>query len=154
MCDICNRCRLQKARCRKRIDEKTFAACKKPTKFADLLTADHEVIAERNPDNKSRHDDKYAIIIQDWKTTWIDPFPSQAKTADDTLLNFKKFLRPGVIPKAIYSDSSKEVEKAVHGLGSLPATCTPHIPQTDGIADNSVRRVKEGTSCLLTQSGL
>ena len=33
-------------------------------------------------------------------------------------------------------------------------TCTPHRPQTNGIAERAVRRVREGTRCAQVQSGL
>ena len=34
------------------------------------------------------------------------------------------------------------------------ATSTPHRSETDGIAERAVRRVEEGTSAVLLQSGL
>jgi hypothetical protein len=32
-------------------------------------------------------------------------------------------------------------------------TCTPHRSETNGMAENAVKRVKEGTSCSISQSG-
>ncbi len=53
----------------------------------------------------------------------------------------------------IYTDNSKEFIKAFEDLGFSHDTSTPHRPETNGIAERAVRRVKEGTSCALSQSG-
>ena len=80
--------------------------------------------------------------------------PVPSKTGSDSLLALQHFLGPNVVPKLVYSDNSGELSLAVKLLGGLPDTCTPHVPQTNGIAENCVRKVKEGTSCLILQSGL
>ena len=69
-----------------------------------------------------------------------------------TALQF--FHGPNVVPKLLYSDNSGELGLAIKLMGGIPDTCTPHVPQTNGIAENCVRKVKEGTACLLLQSGL
>ena len=54
-------------------------------------------------------------------------------------------------PKA---GSADEFKKALEELGMSHDTSTPHRPQTNGVAERAVRRVKEGSSCALAQSGL
>ena len=58
------------------------------------------------------------------------------------------------MPKVIYTDNSLEFGKACEDLSWNHCTSTPHRSETNGIAERSVRRVKEGTSAVLLQSGL
>ena len=54
----------------------------------------------------------------------------------------------------MYSDNAKEIIKACANLTLRHDTSVAHQPQTNGIAEASVRRIKEGSSCILLQSGL
>ena len=56
-------------------------------------------------------------------------------------------------PKAIYTDNSLEFGKACQDLSWNHCTSTPHRSETNVIAERAVRRVKEGTSAALLQSG-
>ena len=56
--------------------------------------------------------------------------------------------------KVIYTDNSLEFGKACEDLSWNHCTSTPHRSETNGIAERAVRRVKEGTSAVLLQSGL
>ena len=47
-----------------------------------------------------------------------------------------------------------EFGKACEDLSRNHCTSTPHRSETNGIAERAVRRVKEGTSAVLLQSGL
>ena len=53
-------------------------------------------------------------------------------------------------PNVIYTDNSLEFGKACEDL----SWSTPHRSETNGIAERAVRRVKEGTSAVLLESGL
>ena len=66
----------------------------------------------------------------------------------------QKFLEPERKPKVIYTDISLEFGKACEDLSWNHCTATPHRSETNGIAERAVRRVKEGTSAVLLQSGL
>ena len=63
-------------------------------------------------------------------------------------------MEPNRKPKIIYTNNSLEVGKSCEELSWNHCTSTPHRSQTHGIAERAVRRVKEGTSAVLLQSGL
>ena len=65
-----------------------------------------------------------------------------------------KFLEQSHKPKVVYTDNSNEFGKACEDLSWNHRTSTPHRSETNGIAERAVRRVKEGTSAVLLQSGL
>ena len=56
--------------------------------------------------------------------------------------------------KVIYTDNSLEFGKACEDLSWNHCTSTPHRTETKSIAERAVRRVKEGISAVLLQSGL
>ena len=47
-----------------------------PTEFADLVTCDHEHIAAHDFNCESVDGDKFALVIQDWYSKWLDSIPS------------------------------------------------------------------------------
>ena len=65
-----------------------------------------------------------------------------------------KFLEPATKPKVIYTDNSLDFGTSCQELSSNHCTSTPHRSERSGIAERAVRRVKEGTSAVLLQSGL
>ena len=75
-------------------------------------------------------------------------------TSQETQRSLQKFLEPDRNPEVIYTDYSWQFGKACEGLSWNHCTSTPHRSETDGIAERAVRRVKEGTSSVLLQSGL
>ena len=58
------------------------------------------------------------------------------------------------IPKSFTLTIPLEFGKACEDLSWNHCTSTPHRSETQGIAERAVRRVKEGTSAVLSQSGL
>ena len=80
--------------------------------------------------------------------------PCKNKTSQETQRSLQKFLEPERKPKVIHTDNSLEFGKACDDLSWNHCTCTPHRSETNGIAERAVRRVKEGTSAVLLQSGL
>ena len=65
-----------------------------------------------------------------------------------------KFLEPSRKPNVMYTDNSLEFGRSCQEQSWNHCTSTPHRSETNGIAERAVRRVKEGTSVVLLQSGL
>ena len=66
----------------------------------------------------------------------------------------RKFLGPQTACKHAYTDGSAELEGACEKLDILHDASTPYRPETNGIIERANRRIKEGSSCALVQSGL
>ena len=79
-------------------------------KFDDLITADHKVL---NEEGESRNNHRYAVVVQDLATQWIQSYPCKTKTSQRSL---QKFLEPTRKPKVIYTDNSLEFGKACEDL--------------------------------------
>ena len=70
-----------------------------------LITADHKVLSEGC---ESRNNHRYAVVVQDLATRWIQSYPCKTKTSLETQRSLQKFLEPNRKPKVIYTDSSLE----------------------------------------------
>ena len=119
--------------------------------FGDFITADHQVLSDNC---ESRNNHRFAVVVQDLATQWIQAYPCKTKTSQETQRSLQKFLEPNRNLKVIYTDNSLEFGKACEDLSWNHCTSTPHRSETNGIAERAVRRVKEGTSAVLLQSGL
>ena len=147
-CDVCLRTKITRASCRRR----TGTVVPRADNFGDVITADHKVLSERC---ESRHNHRYAVVVQDLATRWIQSYPCKnKKTSQENQKSRMKFQEPKRKPKVIYTDNSLEFGKACEELTWNHCTSTPHRSETNGIADRAVRRMKEGTSAVLLQSGL
>ena len=146
-CEICQRTKITRAPCRRRIG----GAVPRAENVGDLITADHKVLSEGC---ESRNNHRYAVVVQDLATQWIQSYPCKTKTPQETQRSLQKFLEPNRKPKVIYTDNSLEFGKVCEDLSWNHCTSTPHRSETNGIAERAVRRVKEGTSAVLLQSGL
>ena len=146
-CEICQRTKITRAPCRRRIG----GAVPPAENFGDLITADHKVLSENC---ESRNNHRYAVVVQDLATQWIQSYPCKTKTSQETQRSLQKFLEPDRKPKVIHTDNSLEFGKACEDLSWNHCTSTPHRSETNGIAERAVRSVKEGTSAVLLQSGL
>ena len=77
ICEICQRTRITRAPCRRRIG----GAVPRAENFGDLITADHKVLSEGC---ESRNNHRYAIVVQDLATQWIQSYPCKTKTCQET----------------------------------------------------------------------
>ena len=138
---------ITRAPCRRRNGE----AVPRAENFGDLITANHKVLSDNC---ESRNNHRHAVVLQDLATEWIKAYPCKNKTSQETQRSLQKFLEPDRNPKDIYTDNSLEFGKACEDLSWNHCTSTPHRSETNGVAERAVRRVKEGTSAVLLQSGL
>ena len=138
---------IHKTPCRRRIGGVVLRA----QNFGDLITADHKVLSEGC---ESRNNHRYAVVVQDLATQWIQSYPCKTKTSQGTQRSLQKFLEPNRKPKVIYTDNFLEFGKACEDFSWNHCTSTPHRSEINGIDERAVRRVKEGTSAVLLQLGL
>ena len=134
-CDICSRTKIRRASCRRR----TGTVVPRAEYFSDLITADHKVLGEGC---ESRHNHRYAVVVQDLATQWIQSCPCKTKTCQETQKSLQKFLEPTRKRNVIYTDNSLE---SFEDLSWNQCTSTPHRSETNGIAERAVRILKEGT---------
>ena len=126
--EICKRTKITRAPWRKR----TGAAILCAEIFGDLITADHKVLIEAC---ESRNNHRYAVVIQDLATQWIQSHPCKKKTSQDTEKSLRKFLEPSEKPKVIYTDKLLTIGRSFEDLSWNHRTSTPHRSETCGIAE-------------------
>ena len=85
-CEICKRTKITRALCRRRSGE----AVPRAVNFGDLITADHKVLSDNC---ESRNNHRYAVVVQDLATQWIQAYPCKNKTSQETQRSLQKFTR-------------------------------------------------------------
>ena len=98
-CDVCLRTKITTVPCRRR-DEVSIPRAEK---FGDLITADHKVF---NEGSESRNNHRYAVVVQDLASQWIQSYPCKTETSQETEKSLRKFLELSQKPKVIYIDNS------------------------------------------------
>ena len=71
-CEICQRTKITRAPCRRRNGGVVLRA----ENYGDLITADHKFLSENC---ESRNNHRYAIVVQDLATQWIQSYPCKTK---------------------------------------------------------------------------
>ena len=71
-CEICKRTKITRATCRRR----NSGAVLRAEIFSDLITADHKVLSDNC---ESRNNHRYAVVVQDLATQWIQAYPCKPK---------------------------------------------------------------------------
>ena len=118
--------------------------------FYSHFPKDPKVLSEGS---ESLNNHRYAVVVQDLATRWIQAYPCKTKTSQETQRSLQKFLELNRKPKVIHTDNSLQFGCSCEELSWNHCTSTPHRSETHGIAERAVRRVKEGTSAVLLQSG-
>ena len=86
-CEICKRTKITRAPCRRRNGE----AVPRAVNFGVLITADHKVLSDNG---ESRNNHRYAVVVQDLATQWIQAYPCKNKTSQETQRSLQKFWNP------------------------------------------------------------
>ena len=76
-CEVCLRTKMTRAPCRKRTGE----AVPRAEKLDDLITAGHKVL---NEGGESRNNHRYAVVVQDLVTQWIQSYACKTKSSHET----------------------------------------------------------------------
>ena len=121
-CVICQRTKIRRAPCRRRNGE----AVPRAANFGDLITADHKVLSE---ESESLNNHRYAVVVQDLATQWLQSYPCQTRTSQETQNSLMNFLEPTRKSKVIYSDNSLEFGKCCEDLSWNHCTSTRHQKQ-------------------------
>ena len=145
-CEICKRTKITRAPCRRRNGE----AVPRAEKFGDLITADHKVLSDNC---ESRNNHRYAVVVQDLATQWIQAYPCKTKTSQETQRSLQKFLEPERDPKVSYTDTSLEFGKACEDLSWNHCTSPPHRSETNGDCGKSSAQSKRRHLCCTVAIG-
>ena len=70
---------------------RTGEAIRRAEKFGDLTTADHKVL---NEGCESRDNHRYAVVVENLATQWIQFCPCKTKTSPETEKSSRKFVEP------------------------------------------------------------
>ena len=82
-CDICLKTKITRASCRR----PAGTVMPRAENFGDLITADCE-------ESESRNNHRYAVVLQDLATQWLQSYPCKTKTSQETQKSLMKFLEP------------------------------------------------------------
>ena len=84
-CEICQRTKITRAPCRRH----NGGAVPRAENFGDLITADHKDLSESC---ESRNNHRYAIVVQDLSTQWIQVISVQNKNFSGNTKELAKVL--------------------------------------------------------------
>ena len=84
-CDICLKTQITRAFCRRRAG----TVVPRAENFGDFITADHKVLSEGS---ESCNNHRYAVVVQDLATQWLQSYPCKTKSSQETSKNLMKFV--------------------------------------------------------------
>ena len=114
------------------------------------MTADTMVCGPRD---HSIDEDTCANVIKDRASNWVEGNPAPNKSFPHIKDAFQRLMNR-TQPRYVYHDNSRELKRAMAKMNLPRDTSRPYKPQTNGVAERACRHCKEGTTCMLKQSGL
>ena len=123
----------------------------KPSDFGDCVTGDHFIA--RDEFDRSIEGHKAGLVLFDVGTQYLDCFPVVDKSAESAAEAMQEFQGKDIVT-LFYSDCAPELTKAAKALGWPRDEATPGQPATNGIAENKVKKVQDGTRTILAHAGL
>ncbi len=112
---------------------------------------DHIIFGEGD---QSQRKCKVALVCYDRATHWLDSFPAVTNDTTCAKQALIEFYGGTLKPQKVYNDNSLELLKACSEPEYPHDTSTLHTPQSNGVSERSVRKVNEGTTNVLLQTGL
>ena len=116
-CDVCLRTKITRLLCRWRSE----GSIQRAVKFGDLITTDHKIL---NEGGESQNKHRYAVVVQDRATQWIQSYPCKTKTSQETERrvhdNFLSRRRTQKLFKLTIHWNLANPVKNYHGIIGLP----------------------------------
>ncbi len=85
--------------------------------------------------------DTVAVVLLDRGTRWIDVYPKGSKSTEHTVEAFQHFAGARDKVTGFYNDNAPELKAAARQCAWRISTATTGQPQTNGVAERSVRTV-------------
>ena len=97
--------------------------------------------------------DTVAVVLYGRATRWLAVYPKTAKTTVHTIAAMQHFAGPKDKVQSFYCDNAPELISAANALKWRLAAATTGMPQTNGVAENWVRRIGFQSRDLLAVGG-
>eukprot|EP00971_Amphidinium_carterae_P097211 1923852-Amphidinium_carterae.1 len=96
------------------------------------------------------------VVILDVATGWLQCYPVKTKhcQADEVCTALRDIRGPRLSIKVMYSDNVPELVQAAWDKSWVQNRSVPGMSKNNALVKRMVRRMQEGTRCLLLQAGL
>ena len=145
-CDACNLGKMRKAK--KFVG--SYQASRQPTKWLDLVTADH--LVAKNGGMEGITGDLDALVVKDLYSKVKVLLPVRSKTGEEATRVLMQFFGNHEVGR-LYSDNAPELELACTTLGILQETSRAGVPQNNAVIERTNLDILEGTRTTLISAG-